>query len=222
MGATSISTAAVALVALLAGPLSAKPAPIDEPIDPPPAAPPTTDHDADRDVDRDHDRDLDHDNAHRATTEPKPQTHDPDDPDRPLVAPRTTRYALRDIIVDTPGERSSTNIAVIAGITTGALAAGVFGLYFNLQGEKAAKAVSSSTFTGRFWTPADQAQVDKADRDRTRTIVLYSAGGALLVAAIVALIATEPKSTRTVIHPHTASIIAPIPDGVIVARGWTF
>jgi hypothetical protein len=219
MRATSMvrSSTVVALVALLGGRASAQPGPI-EPVDPPtPPAP--TEHDADRD----HDRDLDHDDAHwrDATTEPKPPSREGGDPDRPLVAPRLTRDAMRDIVVDTPGERSSTNIAVLAGMTTGALAAGVFGLYFHLQGQKAANAVASTGFTGRFWTPADQAQVDKADRDRMRTIVLYSTGGAMLVAAIVTLIATEPKSTRTVIHPH-AAMIAPIPDGVVIARGWTF
>ncbi len=210
----SSSVAVVALVALLTGRAWA-----DQPTPPPDdttATKPPED-------DRDHDRDLDHDTTHRPDPEPKHPTEPVGDPtDRPLFAPRLTRDAMHDIVVDTPGERSSLNIAVLAGMTTVALAGGVFGLYYHLQGRTAANSVSSSRFTGKVWMPADQAAVDKADRDRTRAIVLYSAGGAVLVAAIVALIATDPKSTRTVIHPHVA-MIAPLPDGgVVVARGWTF
>lgn len=172
----------------------------------------------DRDHDRDHDRDLDHDDARPREAPQAP--HAGDATDGPLYSPRMGA-SNKDIVIETPGERSSQNIAVLTSLASAALATGLFGLYFHLKGKDAADDVSQSSFTGRTWSPMYQDDVDRAAKDRKLTIGFYSAGGALLVAAIVGLIVTEPKSSTTIIHPHTA-VIAPVPGGAVVARGWTF
>lgn len=198
--------ASLAALALVGGPRVATAQPAPPPPAPTPAPP-------------DHDPDLDHDDA---PARPVPEKA-PSDPDHPSFAPRLTRANSRDIVIEIPGERSSKNLALLAGIGTAALATGVFGLYYNLDGKKAADKVNAGDFTGRVWTPEAQANYDRAERDRTRAIVLYSAAGALAVATAVVLIVTEPASTTTTIHPHVASAIVPMPGGgAFATRAWRF
>ncbi|MCX5744918.1 MAG: hypothetical protein NT062_20710 [Proteobacteria bacterium] len=177
--------------------------------------------------------------------EPGPPVVDPDGPDTPdaptpalpapadpeferPLRPTIPRSRMADIVVETPGERSPTNITVLVGLSTLALASGLLGLHFHLETKHATEAVNADTFTGRVWMPADQALVDDAARDRTRTIWLYGVGGSLLVGAIVTLIATDPDSTITVIHPRAATssptipTISPVAGGAIVGTGWQF
>jgi hypothetical protein len=83
--------------------------------------------------------------------------------------------------------------------------------------------VSASKFTGRAWTPENQALADSAERSRTRAAVFYGIGTVLVGAAIVGLIATDPKTERHVIRPHVSSFgIAPVPGGAIAGGGWTW
>jgi hypothetical protein len=84
--------------------------------------------------------------------------------------------------------------------------------------------VSSDRYTGHAWTADDQALVDRADRSRTRAIVAYSAGGALLIGAAIVYMVTEPKSETAVIHPHGRGTptVAPTEGGAVLGGMWSF
>ena len=148
--------------------------------------------------------------AHAEPTEP------PDPADAPMFRPAVGH----DIVVETPNERSTTNIASISGAAGLGAALGGLGVYFHLDSKSAANKVTADSPTNRPWLPADQAAVDQASSDRTKAAIFYGVGGALIIGAVVALIVTDPGSTRTVIHPHLA--IAPTPGGAIAMRSWSF
>lgn len=152
-----------------------------------------------------------------ATTVAHAQPTAPPDPaDTPMFKAPTGH----DFVVETDEERSTANIATIAGVAgAGALFGGI-GVYFHLDSRSEANKVSAAVPTSRPWLPADQAAVDQASSDRTKAAIFYGLGGACLIGAVVALIVTDPGSTKTVIHPHTA--IAPTPGGAIALRSWSF
>lgn len=125
-----------------------------------------------------------------------------------------------DIVVEIPGERSTENLAILGGITGGAVLFGALGLYFHLDSRSISDELSASKPTGKPWTAALQNKANQASDDRTRAAVLYSIGGALLVGAVVAYIVTEPASETQVIRPHTA--VQPTQGGALVSHWWSF
>lgn len=142
---------------------------------------------------------------------------EPADPNDTLVYKAPTGH---DIVVVTDNDRSTSNIALVSGMAgAGALLGGV-GLYFHLDSRSESSKVSATVPTSRPWLPSDQAAVDQAASDRTKAVIFYSLGGALVVAAAVMLIVTDPGSTTTVIHPHTA--LVPVPGGAIAMHAWSF
>jgi hypothetical protein len=147
-----------------------------------------------------------------------PATPEPGTPD--YDGPMFKAPAAKDYVVETPEERSTMNIVAIASVAGGGVLIGGLGVYFNLDSKTQSDKVSVGVPTGRPWTATDQAAVDQASSDRTKAIIFYSLGGAAIIGAAVALIVTDPGSTKTVIHPHTA--IAPLPGGAIAMHEWSF
>lgn len=139
------------------------------------------------------------------------------DYDGPMFKAPTTG---KDIVIETPEERSSTNILVIASTAGAGALIGGLGLYFHLDSRSQSDKLSTTKATGRPWLPADQAAVDQAASDRTKAVVFYTVGGALIIGAVVALLVTDPGSTTTVIHPHTA--LVPTPGGAMAMHEWSF
>ena len=126
----------------------------------------------------------------------------------------------QDIVITTEGERTTTNIAVLASVAGLGTVLGGLGLYFHLDGRSAANNVSATNPTSKPWTAADQSDFDRAHSSRTDAVILYSLGGAMLIGAVVALIVTEPKEQTSVIHPHTT--LSPTPGGAMLGRMWQF
>jgi len=150
-------------------------------------------------------------------SEPAPPPTPPPEVDGPVLrAPIRTKQ----IVIDIPGERSRSNKLALAATTAAGVLVGGLGLYWHLDSRTASNEVSSDTFTGHAWSAADEAQVARADRSRTRAAVAYSIGGAFITAAIVALIVTEPKSEQSVIRPHAS--VEPTTGGAVVGGMWSF
>lgn len=142
-----------------------------------------------------------------------------------LAVTSTVRVAAaeREIVIDTPGERTRENKLLLAGLAGAGVLAGGLGLYWHLDSRSASREVSAKELTGKAWTSDRQALVEQADRSRTRAAIAYGIGGALVVSAVVALIVTEPPSERTVIHPRSATpTVAPIQGGAVVGGAWSF
>ena len=142
---------------------------------------------------------------------------EPADPNDTLVYKAPTGH---DIIIDADNDRSTSNIALVAGMAGGGALLGGVGLYFHLDSRSESTKVSATVPTSRPWLPSDQAAVDQAAGDRTKAAIFYGIGGALVIAAAVTLIVTDPGSTRTVIHPHTA--LVPVPGGAVAMHAWSF
>ncbi len=140
-----------------------------------------------------------------------------------VAAPRVA-FADEDIVIEIPGERSTENKLLLGGIAGAGFIAGALGAYFHLDSRSASDDVSSSKFTGQAWTTDDQTLVDRADRSRSRAIVGYSVGGALLIGAAVVYIITEPKTEKAVIRPHGrgSPTIAPTQGGAVLGGMWSF
>ena len=134
--------------------------------------------------------------------------------DRPVQVP----FHHKDIVVTTPGERSSKNIAILASVAGAAVVLGGLGLYYNLDSKSAADEVSAHLPMSVPWTPARQATYDRAHDSAVKAEVFYGVGGALLLGAVVGLIVTQPKSETTVIHPH----VAVGPGGAVRGGSWSF
>lgn len=142
-----------------------------------------------------------------------------------LAVMSTTRVAGadREIVIETPGERTKENKLLLGGLAGAGSLIGGLGLYFHLDSRSAANEVSAKETTGKAWTADRQAFADQADRSGTRAIIAYSIGGALLISAAVALIVTEPPTERTVIRPRSASpTIAPLEGGAVLGGVWSF
>jgi hypothetical protein len=150
-------------------------------------------------------------------TAPAPGEQPRPDIDHPVLRPSIRR---KEIVIDIPGERSRTNKLVLAATTAAGVIAGGVGLYWHLDSRSASNEVSSDVFTGHAWSAADEAEVARADRSRTRAAIAYTVGGAFITAAIVALIVTEPKSEQTVIRPHAS--LQPTTGGAVVGGMWSF
>lgn len=129
----------------------------------------------------------------------------------------------RDIVIETPGERTTNNKLVLGGIAGLGVVAGALGVYFHLDSRSASDAVSADALTGRAWTQEEVDLVDRASSSRTNAAVAYSLGGALLIGAVIALIVTEPPSETTVIRPHTGTpTVMPTSGGAMVGGVWSF
>jgi hypothetical protein len=144
---------------------------------------------------------------------------DPDD-DHPVSLPDPTGP---DIVITSPGERTLNNKLAIGGVAGAGAALGGIGLYFHLDALSARDRVANPGKTPRPWTSADQADYDHAHSSGVKAAVFYSIGGAALLGAAIALIATEPVSETKIIHPHRARpAITPAPGGAILGGSWTF
>jgi len=136
--------------------------------------------------------------------------------ERPVMRPARPR----EIVVEVPGERSTSNKLLTGTLAMAGLVAGSLGLYWHLDSREASDEVTADAFTGRSWSVEDVEQVDRADRSKTLATVGYAVGGSLLVAAVVTFIVTEPASDRSVIR--TGAIVSPTSGGAIVGRMWSF
>lgn len=127
----------------------------------------------------------------------------------------------REIVIEVPGIRSKQTRFVLGSLLVAGGIAGALGVYFHLDSRSAANDVSEAVFSGQTWTPARQARLEEGDAARGRAGIAYGIGGALVVGAIIALIATEPKSEQAVIRPRHAGV-TPVPGGAIAGAGWSF
>jgi hypothetical protein len=131
----------------------------------------------------------------------------------------------RDIVVTVPGDRTSQNVGLLAGLAIAGAALASAGVYYNLDSRDAADTVSPKHAINAPWTAEDQATYDRAHSSGIKAGVFYGLGGAVLVGAIVTYIVTAPKTETTIIHPHYARvqpILAPSPTGAIVGGAWRF
>lgn len=139
-----------------------------------------------------------------------------------LAIPRLAA-ADRDIVIETPGERSITTKAALGGMFAASLLVGGFGVYWHLDSRSASDDVSASKFTGKAWTSDDIALADQADRSKTRATIAYGIGGALLIGAAIAFIVTDPPSETVVITPTRGTpTVAPTPGGAVLGGMWSF
>ncbi|MDB4955651.1 MAG: hypothetical protein JWO36_3220 [Myxococcales bacterium] len=143
-----------------------------------------------------------------------------------LVCSRPVHADTRDIVIETPGERTPKNKLVIGGIAGAGVLIGALGAYFNLDSRNAAADVSTHDFTHLPWTPERQSRYDQANSSGTDAKIAYGLGGAMLLGAVIAYLATDPKPETTVIHPHQAGpspTIQPVPGGgAMVGGSWSF
>jgi hypothetical protein len=123
----------------------------------------------------------------------------PDSFDRPALRPLVR---TKEIVVEVPGERTRNQKIVLGSVAALGVLFGGIAFKYHLDSRDAADAVSADVFTGRPWSPALQAEVDRAADARGVATIGYSIGGALLLGVAVAWIVTEPKATREVMRPH--------------------
>lgn len=150
----------------------------------------------------------------------QPTSEEPEPPqhyEKPMVQ---TGIHPKEIVIEVPGLRT-TNQKIVVGSLLGAGAiGGAIGLYFNLQSRSDANKVNAATFTGKAWTADREQSYDSANSNRNRAAVGYAIGGAFVIGAIAAFIATEPKSETTVIRPHAA--VVPTSGGAFATYGGSF
>ena len=129
-----------------------------------------------------------------------------------------------DYTITSPGERSTKNEVILASIAGGGAVFALIGGYYHRDSNSASNEVTATIPTNHPWSPADQANYDRAASSRTKAIVFYSIGGAALVTAAVYLIVTEPPETQTIIHPHRRFVpkVEIAPTGAVLGGGWTF
>jgi len=140
-----------------------------------------------------------------------------------LVVPRLA-HADKDIVIEIPGERTTEQKILVGSLAGAGFVVGAIGAYFHYDSRQASDDVGSDTYTGHAWTAEDRVLVDQADRSRTRAIVGYSIGGALLIGAIVAYIVTDPPSESVVIRPHGrgSAMLTPTEGGAMAVGTWSF
>jgi hypothetical protein len=126
-------------------------------------------------------------------------------------------------------ERCLRQKVLVGGLFGGAVVAVGAGLYFHMQSRDASNEVAAiGESTALTWTSERQETYDAALRDRTRAIVGYSAGGALLIGAVVALILTDPGTEVVKVGPKQEpepAAPAPVsfgllPGGAYAEAGW--
>jgi len=142
-----------------------------------------------------------------------------------LVLAGTTRIvaADRDIVIETPGERSTNAKILLAGLVGAGLVVGGSGVVWHLDSREASDELSTGKFTGKAWTHEDIALFEQADRSKTRATIAYSIGGALLIGAAIAFIVTDPGSETTVITPsRTTPTVSGTEGGAVLGGMWSF
>jgi hypothetical protein len=149
-----------------------------------------------------------------------PLTVDPPPRSREDASPIPRRS--KDITIEVPGERSRDNKLLVGGLAAGGVLVSALAVYWHLDSRDASNEVSADEPTGKAWTDEQLGLVDRADRSRTRAIVAYSLGGAILIGTIVTYIITAPKSETTVIHTGVA--VGPVEhgNGGMVTKLWSF
>jgi hypothetical protein len=133
--------------------------------------------------------------------------------------------AAKPYTVEIPGERSRSNVLKLAGVAGAGVLFGALGVYYNLDSRDASNRVSADSFTAKPWTPAQQADIDRAHDSKIKAGVFYGVGGALIIGAAIAFIITEPKSQIVEIRPHAPKAtptVAPTSGGAILGEMWTF
>lgn len=134
--------------------------------------------------------------------------------EQPTVIPQRSR----EIKIEVPGERSRDNMLLVGGLAAGGLLVSALGVYWHLDSRDAADQINADDVTGHAWGQAQVDLEDRANRSRTRAIISYSIGGALLVGTLVTYIVTSPRSETTVIRTG----FAPVEHGGVVTRMWSF
>ncbi|MDB4960378.1 MAG: hypothetical protein JWP01_377 [Myxococcales bacterium] len=131
--------------------------------------------------------------------------------------------ADKDISFESKGERSTTTRILLGSLLGAGVIAGGLGVYWHLDSKSASDDVGAVTFTGKAWTAEDVALVDQADRSRTRAAVAYGIGGALVLGAIIAFIATDPPTETVVITPRRGTpTLTPTDGGATLGGTWSF
>lgn len=124
--------------------------------------------------------------------------------------------------------RTKKQRVVIASLLGGSLVFAGLGLYFHLDSrDKADELSAAGSHTGQVWT---QEREDTRNSGRTSgrlAIGGYVLGGALMIAAGVALVMTQPGSELVKVDdsatkPAVPVSIAPVRGGAIVGKGWVF
>lgn len=129
----------------------------------------------------------------------------------------------RELVVEIPGERSTPNRIALAAVAGAAVISGAVGLGFHLDARSARDQVERDTFRGAAWTQERVNLVARADRSSAWAVGMYAAGGALLLGAAIAYIATDPAGTRSVIRiGGAAPTLAPVAGGAVLGGGWAF
>lgn len=142
------------------------------------------------------------------------------------MGPGTRRR--REIVVKYHPDRSRDNVMMLALLGGAGVLFGGVGLYFHFDSRSATDEVKASRYTGRTWTSERQDTYDRAHRSAAIAGVSYGIGGAFLIATAVAYMITEPGLESFVIHPHdntrpsSTTMLAPLPGGAFVSRGWEF
>jgi len=140
-----------------------------------------------------------------------------------LVGASRIAAADRDIVIETPGERSTNTRLFLAGLAGAGALVGGLGVYWHLDSRTAADDLSASKFTGMAWTAEDIALAERADRSKARATIAYSIGGALIVGAVIAFIVTDPPSETIVIKPSRGTpTVAPTEGGAVLGGMWSF
>ena len=126
------------------------------------------------------------------------------------------------IVVTTPGDRSSRDIQLVAGIAGVGLVLTGLGVFYHLDSRSTSNTVNAEAPTSLPWTDADQAQYDHAHSLAVRAGVCYGIGGAVLVGALVMWFVTAPDEQRVVIQPRVTPTVAPAPGGAVLGGAWRF
>jgi len=151
-----------------------------------------------------------------ATAPPPAQVQIP-----PTEQPRPVPQGRREIRIEVPGERSNNNKILVGSLAAAGVIASALGVYWHLDSRDASNEVDADEFTGKAWTEERIGLVDRAERSKTRAIVAYSLGGAILIGAIATWIVTAPKSETAIIRTG-GLFVAPTEDGGMVSRMWSF
>jgi hypothetical protein len=120
------------------------------------------------------------DDKHKAAALTPPPAPKPAPPP-PVVDKRPSRRALA----------IGGGVVSALGVASCAIGAGLLGL-----AASDASTLRRVATTGMPWTPADQATFDEGDRAQVAGIVLLSAGGALVVAGGITLVAALRRSSN--------------------------
>jgi hypothetical protein len=125
--------------------------------------------------------------------------------------------------------RTSGQRLLIGGLIGGAVLCAGAGLYFHLDSRSASNEVSRVDQSNEVWTRDRQDTYDRAHRSRTGAIVGYAGGGAILIAAAVVLIVTDPgtevKDTgiaKVAGGKLQGLALSPLEGGALMEAAWRF